>query len=187
MLWRPSCSRQRHRRADTRARSRTGRTSIASCLLWLEHKRVHPQGYQYSRFCDLFWQWKGSLDPVLRQEHRAGEKAFVDYAGHTMPVIDRHSGEVRAAQIFVGVLGASNCTFAEATWSQGLPDWIGSHVRMFEYFGGVPELVVPDNLASGVSKACRYDPDVNPTYQEWARHYGTAVLPARPAAPRDKA
>lgn len=163
------------------------RRGVTLQLLWLEYKAEHPTGYQYSRFCDLFREWKGALDPVLRQEHRAGEKVFVDYAGQTVPVVDRETGEVREAQVFVGVLGASNFTFAEATWSQSLPDWIGSHVRMFEYFGGVPELVVPDNLASGVTRACRYEPDVNPTYHELATHYGTAVLPTRPAAPRDKA
>ncbi len=163
------------------------RPGVTLQLLWLEYKAVHPEGCQYSRFCDLFREWKGSLDPVLRQEHRAGEKAFVDYAGQTVPVVDRETGEVLEAQVFVGVLGASNLTFAEATASQSLPDWIGSHVRMFDSFGGVPELIVPDNLGSGVTKACRYEPDVNPTYHELATHYGTAVLPTRPAAPRDKA
>lgn len=163
------------------------RRGVTLQLLWLEYKAQYPEGYQYSRFCDLFREWKRALDPVLRQEHRAGEKVFVDYAGQTMSIVDRETGEVREAQIFVGVLGASNFTFAEATWSQSLPDWIGSHVRMFEHFQGVSELVVPDNLGSGVAKACRYEPDVNPTYQELATHYGTAVLPTRPRAPRDKA
>ena len=163
------------------------RKGVTLQLLWLEYKEAHPDGFQYSRFCALFHQWKGGLDPVLRQEHKAGEKTFVDYAGQTVGVVDSETGEVREAQIFVGVLGASNFTFAEATWTQSLPDWTASHVRMFAYFGGVSELLVPDNLASGVSKACRYDPEVNPTYQELANHYGTAVLPTRPAAPRDKA
>jgi transposase len=163
------------------------RPGVTLQLLWLEYKEEHPKGFQYSRFCELFREWKGSLDPVLRQEHRFGEKLFVDYAGQTMPVVDSETGEVREAQIFVGTLGASNFTFSEATWSQSLPDWIGSHVRTFEYVGGVPELVVPDNLASGVTKACRYDPDVNPTYQEMATHYGVAILPTRKAKPRDKA
>ena len=160
---------------------------VTLTLLWHEYKAAHPEGFQYSRFCDLFRQWKDCLDPVLRQEHKAGEKTFVDYAGQTVPVVDPETGEVREAQIFVGVLGASNFTFAEATWTQSLPDWTASHVRMFEYFGGVSELLTPDNLASGVSKACRYDPEVNPTYQELATHYGTAVLPTRQASPRDKA
>lgn len=163
------------------------RRGVTLQLLWLEYKAQHPEGYQYSRFCELYREWKGSLDPVLRQEHRAGEKVFVDYAGQTVPVVDRESGEIRDAQVFVGALGASNYTFAEATRSQSLPDWIGSHVRMFEYFGGVPKLVVPDNLGAGVTKACRYEPDVNPTYQEIAAHYGVAVVPTRQAKPRDKA
>jgi transposase len=163
------------------------RPGVTLQLLWVEYREAHPDGYNYSRFCELFGRWKGSLDPVLRQEHKAGEKLFVDYAGQTVPVVDGQTGEVREAQIFVGVLGASNFTFVEATWSQSLPDWTGSHVRMFEYFQGVAELLVPDNLSSGVSRACRYDPDVNPTYQELATHYGTAVLPARKAKPRDKA
>jgi len=163
------------------------RPGVTLMLLWLEYKESHPDGYQYSRFCELFRDWKGGLDPVLRQEHRAGEKVFVDYAGQTVPVVDRETGEVREAQIFVGVLGASNFTFAEATWSQSLPDWTGSHVRMFEYFGGVPEVIVPDNLGSGVTRACRYEPDVNPTYQELATHYGVAVVPTRVRKPRDKA
>jgi len=123
----------------------------------------------------------------MRQTHRAGEKLFVDYAGQTMPVVDRTTGEVRQAQIFVAVLGAPNYTYAEATWTQGLTDWIGSHVRAFEFFGGAPEVVIPDNLKSGVHRACRYEPDLNPTYAELARHYGVAVVPARVRKPRDKA
>jgi len=156
-------------------------------LLWQEYKATHPEGYQYSRFCALFNAWKDTLDPVLRQEHKAGEKTFVDYAGQTVPVVDGETGEIREAQIFVGVLGASNYTFAEATWTQTLPDWIASHQRMFAFFGGVTSLLVPDNLASGVNRACRYDPELNPTYQDLATHYCTAVLPTRKAKPRDKA
>lgn len=123
----------------------------------------------------------------MRQTHRAGEKLFVDYAGHTLPVIDPRTGEIRSAQIFVAVLGASNYTYAEATWSQSLPDWIGSHQRCFSFFGGLPELVVPDNLRSGVTKAHRYEPDLNPTYLEMATHYGVAIVPARVRKPKDKA
>ena len=123
----------------------------------------------------------------MRQSHRAGEKLFVDYAGQTVEVVDPATGEVRQAEIFVAVLGASNYTFAEATWTQTLPDWIGSHVRAFAFFAGVPELVVPDNLRSGVAKAHRYEPEINPTYADLARHYGVAVLPARARRPRDKA
>ena len=156
-------------------------------LLWQEYRAAHPDGYQYSWFCERYRAWRGKLDVVMRQDHRAGEKLFVDYAGQTIPVTDRATGEIRDAQIFVAVLGASNYTYAEATWSQGLPDWIGSHVRTFGFLGGVPELVVPDNLRSGVSKAHRYEPDVNPTYQDMASHYGVAILPARVRKPRDKA
>ena len=123
----------------------------------------------------------------MRQEHRAGEKLFVDYAGQTMEIIDPGTGEVKKAEIFVATLGASNLIYCEATWSQGLPDWIGSHVRTFAFLGGVPEVVVPDNLKSGVSKTCRYEPDINPSYQDMADQYGVAVLPARVRAPRDKA
>ena len=125
-------------------------------LLWQEYRAAHPDGYQYSWFCERYRAWRGKLDVVMRQDHRAGEKLFVDYAGQTVPVTDRATGEIRDAQIFVAVLGASNYTYAEATWSQALPDWIGSHVRTFGFLDGVPELVVPDNLRSGVSKAHRY-------------------------------
>ena len=156
-------------------------------LLWQEYRQTHPDGYQYSWFCEHYRAWQGKLDLVMRQDHRAGEKLFVDYAGQTVPVIDPATGEIREAQIFVAVLGASNYTYAEATWTQTLPDWIGSHVRAFRFLGGVPELVVPDNLKSGVSKAHRYEPDTNLTYQEMAAHYGVAVLPARVRKPRDKA
>ena len=122
----------------------------------------------------------------MRQEHRAGEKLFVDYAGQTVPVVDRGTGEIRQAQVFVAVLGASDYTFAEATWTQGLADWIGSHVRAFRFLGGCPEVVVPDNPRAAVSRAHRYEPDINPTYQELAHHYGVAVLPAKVRKPRDK-
>jgi transposase len=155
--------------------------------LWLEYKEIHPTGYQYSYFCDLYREWAGRLDLPMRQNHRAGEKLFVDYAGQTMPVVDRSTGEVHQAQIFVAVSGASNYTYAEATATQTLADWIGSHVRTFAFMGGVHELIVPDNLASGVTSPCRYEPEANPAYQELAAHYNTAVLPARVRKPRDKA
>jgi transposase len=122
----------------------------------------------------------------MRQHHRAGEKCFVDYCGPSVPIIDPHTGEICTAQVFVAVLGASNYTYAEATWSQSRPDWLASHVRMFEYFGGCPELIIPDNLKSGVQRACRYDPDLNPSYQQLAEHCGVAVMPARPYKPKDK-
>jgi len=123
----------------------------------------------------------------MRQEHKAGEKLFVDFCGQTVAVIDPETGESRWAEIFVAVLGASNYTYAEATWTQGLENWIGLHVRTFEYLGGVTSLVIPDNLKSGVSKPCRYEPDLNRTYQELAEHYGVAVIPARVRKPKDKA
>ena len=155
-------------------------------LLWEEYKAVHPEGYEYSRFCDLHREWAGKLPVWMRQDHKAGEKLFVDYAGMTMPVVNQRTGEVRQAEIFVATLGASNYTFAEATWTQTLPDWIASHVRALEFLGSVPSLIVPDNLRSGVSYSCRYDPDANPTYLAFAEHYGTAIMPARVRKPKDK-
>ncbi|MCP4549306.1 MAG: IS21 family transposase [bacterium] len=163
------------------------RKGVTLFLLWEEYKAVHPEGYEYSRFCDLYRQWAGKLPVWMRQEHKAGEKLFVDYAGMTMPVTNQQTGEVRQAQIFVATLGASNYTYAEAAWTQTLPDWIASHVRALEFLGAVPSLIVPDNLRSGVSYSCRYDPDANPTYRDFAEHYGTAILPARAAKPKDKA
>ncbi len=163
------------------------RKGVTLQTLWIEYKTEHPDGYQYSRFCDLYHEWRGSVDVVMRQTYRAGEKLFVDYAGMTAPVIDPATGEVKEAQVFLAVLGASNYTYAEATWTQSLEDWIGSHCRAFEFFGGVPEVVVPDNLKAGVSHASFYEPDMNPTYQDLATHYGVAIMPARPAKPRDKA
>jgi transposase len=160
---------------------------VTLTLLWHEYKAAHPEGFQYSWFCDQYRAWSARLDVVMRQEHRAGEKLFVDYAGQTVEVVDRRTGEIRSAQIFVAVLGASSYTYAEATWTQQLPDWIGSHVRAFEFLGGVSELLVPDNLRSGVAKAHRYEPDLNPTYADLASHYGVVVLPARVRKPRDKA
>jgi transposase len=156
-------------------------------LVWEEYRGIHSNGYGYSRFCELYQRWRRTQEVVLRQEHRAGEKLFVDYAGKTIAVQDPVTGERREAQLFVAVVGASSYTFAEATWTQGLADWIGSHIRAFEFLGGVTEIVVPDNLKSGVTKTCRYEPGVNVTYEEMAGHYGVAVVPARPRKPRDKA
>ncbi len=163
------------------------RKGVTRSLLWQEYRERHPDGYGLSRFCDLYRDWKKQLDVSLRQDYVGGEMLFVDYAGETVDVVDPSSGEVRAAQIFVAVLGASSYTFAEATWSQELKDWIGSHVRAFEAIGGTVELVIPDNLKSGVTKPNWYEPDVNQTYTEMAEHYGVAVLPTRVRKPRDKA
>ena len=124
--------------------------AVTLFLLWQEYRATHPEGYQYSWFCEHYRGWQGKLDVVMRQDHRAGEKLFVDYAGQTVPIIDRATGEIREAQIFVAVLGASNYTYAEATWTQSLPDWIGSHRRTFTYLGGVPELVVLDYVPGNI-------------------------------------
>ncbi len=162
------------------------RPGVTLSLLWQEYKAERRDGFQYSWFCENYRNWAGKVDLSMRQEHRAGEKMFVDYAGQTIGIINRHTGEIHLAQIFVAVLGASNYTFAEATWSQQLADWIGSHVRAFQFFDGVSEIVVPDNLRSGVSKAHRYEPDLNPTYQDMASHFGTAIIPTRVRHPQDK-
>lgn len=164
------------------------RKGVTLSLVWEEYRAAHPDdGYGYSRFCDLYRRWEGRLSPTMRQHHFAGERAFVDYAGDTLEVIDGLTGEVRQAQVFVGVLGASNYTYAEATWTQALPDWIASHTRMLAFFGGAPGQLVSDNLKAGVTKACFYEPKVNRTYADLAAHYDTAVIPARPYKPRDKA
>jgi transposase len=156
-------------------------------LVWQEGREIHPDGYGYSRFCELYRRWLKKLDLVLRQEHRAGEKMFVDYAGATIPIHDPESGEVHAAAVFVAVLGASSYTFAEATSGQDLRNWTGSHMRGFEFFGGVTEVVVPDNLKSAVTHPSYYEPDLNPTYRDLGEHYGVAIIPARPYRARDKA
>jgi transposase len=161
---------------------------VTKQLLWEEYTQQYPNRcYSYSQFCERYAQWKVLQKRSMRQTHKAGEKCFVDYAGQTVPLICAETGEIRQAQIFVAVLGASNYTYAEASPSQSLPDWLASHVRAFEYFGGTPAIVVPDNLKSGVTKACRYDPQLNASYQQLAEHYQLAVVPARPYKPRDKA
>jgi transposase len=161
--------------------------NLTLMLLWQEYKEGDPSGYQYSQFCERYRNWRKKLDRSMRQEHRAGEKFFVDYSGQTVPIVNAVTGEVLAAQMFVGVMGCSNQTYAEATWTQTLADWTGSHVRAFEFLGAVPHCIVPDNLLSAVSKACRYEPVLNPTYAELAEHYGAAIIPARVRHPKDKA
>ena len=163
------------------------RPGVNLMVLWEEYRAAHPDGYGYSRFCDLFREFEARLSPVMRQEHRAGDKVFVDYSGKKLGITDPATGRVREAEIFVAVLGASNYTYAEASWSQALPDWIGAHVRMFRAFGGVPRLAVPDNLKAGVNKASFYDPEINLSYGRMAAHYGIGILPARPRRPKDKA
>jgi len=154
--------------------------------LWLEYKEDHPDGYQYSQFCDGYRRWKGRLDYYMRQEHRNGEKAFIDFSDG-LSIVDRATGELILTQLFLAVWGASNYTYAEATLSQTLPEWIGAHRRALEYFRCAPLVLIPDNLKSGVSKACKYEPELNPTYADMAQHYGCAVVPARPWKARDKA
>lgn len=157
-------------------------------LLWQEYKQAHPEdGYQYSQFCEMYQRWARPLDAVLRQKHKAGDKAFTDWSGDGIDVVDRVTGEVTERPLFVGALGASGYTFAKAAPSREGVHWIRMHNEMLEYFGGVPAATVPDNEKSGVTSPCRYDPVLNPNYAAWARHYGTTVLPARPGKPRDKA
>lgn len=154
--------------------------------MWEEYKEEQPDGINYSWFCDQYRNWARHLDVVLGQDHRAGEKMFVDHAGETINIINR-AGETRPAYIFVAVLGASNYTYAEATWSRDLTDWIGSHTRALQFFQGVTKLVVPDQWRAGVKRPCYWAPDLNRTYQDWAMHNGAAVVPARPRHARDKA
>jgi transposase len=157
-------------------------------ILWDEYIELHPEGYRYSRWCELYSSWARHLSVTMRQPHVGGDKLFVDYAGDTVPVIiDRMTGKTRPAQIFVAVLGASNLTYAEASWTQALPDWIGAHTRALAAIGGVPHLLVPDNTRVAIIKSCLYEPVVNRTYGDMAAHYDTAILPARPRRPRDKA
>ncbi len=156
-------------------------------LLWEEYKENHPDGYQSSQFTEHYRRWKKTLRISMRQTHKAGEKMFVDYAGQTIAIRNSSTGKTHAVQIFVAVLGASNYTYAEATLTQGSEDWINSHIHAYEYFDGVTKVTVPDNLKSGVSKACRYEPDINRSYQDMAVHYGTVIIPARVRKPKDKA
>src|SRR6266513_332773 len=159
---------------------------VTLVLLWQEYRAEHSDGYGYSRYCDLYGEWRKTISATMRQTHPAGEKLFVDYAGDTVPGFDQVQGE-RAAHIFVAALGASNYTYAEARWSEGLADWIGAHVNTLTAIGGVPKAVVCDNLKAGVTKPARYEPGINRTYQDLATYYGFVVLPTRVRKPRDKA
>ena len=164
------------------------RRGVTLQLLWEEyHAAEGERAYRYSQFCEHYRAYRDRLARSMRQVHRAGEKLFIDYSGDTVEVINAASGEIRQAEIFVAVLGASKYTYAEATWTQSLPDWIASHIRCLEYLGSVPALWVPDNLKSAIKRACRYEPEATSTYEEMARHYGAAILPARPYRARDKA
>lgn len=163
------------------------RAGVTLQLLHMEYLEQHIDGYQYTQFCERYSRWRKRQRSSMRQVHKAGEKLFVDYSGKKPSIVNRHTGELIEVELFVGAMGASHRIFAEATMTQQGPDWIGSHVRMLESMGGVPEAIVCDQLKSGVVKACRYEPGLQETYQEMARHYGTTILPARPRAPKDKA
>ena len=163
------------------------RPGVTLMLLWEEYRQREPDGYRYSRWCELYRAWESRLSPTMRQAHPAGERMFVDYAGQTVDLIDGSTGEIRPAQIFVAVMGASNYTYAEATLTQTLPDWIGAHIRALAFMGGVPAQLVPDNPRVGVDRANWYEPGLNRTYLDLATHYRTAILPTRVRKPRDKA
>jgi transposase len=162
------------------------RLNLTLMQLWLEYKAQKPEGYQYSAFCRHYNDWLARRDVVMRQSHKAGDKLFVDYADGLF-LVHPLTGEITLTQLFVAVWGASTFTYAEASLSQTLPEWIGAHVSAFAYFTAVPRLLVPDNLRSAVLKSCLYEPTLNASYQDMADHYGAAVLPARPRRPRDKA
>ena len=163
------------------------RTGVTRVLLWQEYRAAHPEGFGYTWFCVNFDAWKGRVSPTMRQSHAAGEKVFVDYAGDTIDVIDPATGVVQAMKLFVAALGASSYVYCQARPSEGLADWVACHVGMFAYLGGVTAVIVCDNLKAAVTNPDRYDPGINRTYQDMARHYGTTVMPARPYKPRDKA
>lgn len=163
------------------------RKHVTLQLLWQEYRESNPDGYQYSRFTELYSNWAKRVSVTMRQSHRAGEKLFIDFSGDGLDITDPNTGECVVAKLFLAVLGASSYTYAEPVLSEDLPTWVGCHIRASEYFEGVAEIWVPDNLKSGVTKPNRYEPDINPTYAELATHYGAAVIPARVRKPRDKA
>ena len=163
------------------------RKHVTRRLLWLEWRAANPDGWGYSQYCQHYQDWLDRQDVVMRLSYRAGEKMFVDFSGDRLDVVDPETGEVFRAEVFVAVLGCSGLLYAEATRGQGLPSWLSAHARAYAFYGGVPEVTVPDNLKSGVSKACFYDPELNAAYAELAEHFGTVVLPTRTAKPRDKA
>jgi len=164
-----------------------GRKGVTLLLLWQEYRQSQPEGYGYSRFCELYQRWAGTLDPVLRQVYVPGEKMFVDWAGQTMEIHNARDGSVSAGHLFVAVLGASNKTYAEAFENEQLAAWIAAHCHAYAFFGGVARITVPDNPKTGVIRPCRYEPLLHHSYQEMAEHYGTVIVPARIRKPRDKA
>jgi transposase len=189
MLYAQAAPRDRYARPDyALIHQELKRKGVTLQLLWEEYAAAHGESaYRYSQFCLHYHEYRGTLARSMRQVHRAGEKVFIDYSGDTVAVIDSKSGEIRTAEIFVATLGASKYAYAEATWTQTLPDWIGSNIRMLEFFGAVPSLWVPDNLKAAIKRACRYEPEATSTYADCAQHYGAAILPARPYHAKDKA
>ena len=163
------------------------RKGVTLRLLWEEYLSENPDGYKITQFCEYYSRWKKTLHPTMRLPHKAGEKMFVDWAGQTIPIVDPRTGVSKPASLFVAALGASNYTFSEAFPDQKLPHWIAAHCNAYEYFDGVAKITVPDNTKTAITKACRYEPDMNATYQEMAEHYGTVIIPARAYKPRDKA
>jgi len=188
LLFRQSAPREQYAVPDfAHVHQELKRKGVTLQLLWEEYEAAHGErAYRYSQYCEHYHRYRGSLARSMRQVHRAGEKLFIDYSGDTAAVIDMATGEVRAAQIFVAVMGASKYAYAEATWTQTLPDWIASNIRALEFMNGAPALLIPDNLKSAIKNACRYEPEATSTYGDFARHYGTAILPARPFRPKDK-
>lgn len=160
---------------------------VTKQLLWEEYKSAQADGYQYSAFCRHYTTWASKLQLSMRQEHRVGEKLFIDFSGDGVDVIDPKTGEVTEAVLFVAVLGASNYTYVEAVLREDLPTWVQCHVNALRFFGGSTEIWVPDNPKVGVTKADRYEPELNPTYRSLAEHHGVAVIPARVRRPKDKA
>lgn len=163
------------------------RKGVTLQLLWQEYHQENDGGYSYSQYCDLYRQWKQKLHISMRQNHKAGEKLFIDYSGMKVPITDPMTGEIREANIFVATLGASSYSYIEAHFEQNIKNWVNAHVRAFEFFGGTPEILVPDNLKAGVTSPCYYDPDINPTYHRVAEFYQLAVIPTRVKRPKDKA
>jgi transposase len=170
----------------TKVHQELKRRGVTLMILWEEHRAAYVDGHGYSRFCQLYSEWRRRLAPTMRQTHVAGDKLFVDWAGDTVPIVDPMTGEVHEAHLFIAAFGASSYTYAEARWSETLRDWIGAHVNALDFFGGVPKATVPDNLKAGITKPSRYEPGINRTYQDLADHYGFVVLPARIRRPRDK-
>ena len=168
--------------------SELSRKGVTLMLLWEEYRGAYPYDhYSYSRFCEHYRRWRASTEISMRQDHKAGEKLFTDFAGMTIPIVDPETGEITQAEVFVATHGFSSCTYVEAVPSQELGNWIGAHIRAFAFFGGTPEILVPDNTKTGVTHACRYEPDINQTYADMAEHYSCVVIPTRVRKPKDKA